>query len=302
MKMNYKKYQHIEKLGTSEVEGILKGKCHLFYKIDETNSCIFLKEDNGLGFGSRNRELSLENDNAKFMNSIVKNQELYEKLRSYLLKYPERIIYGEWLVPVTIKRYKKDAWNHFYIFDIYDESTNKYVPYEEYKKDLDELQLNYIPEIATLTDATEEDIKKYLDDTGNYLIENGLGEGIVIKNYDYRNKYGRITWAKILTEDFLNSKKKHRDSNFENKQECLIEHKIVTTFLTPEFVQKEKAKLIETKGEWSSKMIFELLNRVFNEFWKDNWELVFKKFKYPTIDFKTLKRLMDEYVKIVLNI
>lgn len=41
MKMNYKKYQHIEKLGTSEVEGILKGKCHLFYKIDGTNSSIF---------------------------------------------------------------------------------------------------------------------------------------------------------------------------------------------------------------------------------------------------------------------
>ena len=44
--MNFKKYQHIEKLGTTEVEGILEGQVSLFYKIDGTNSCIFLKDDN----------------------------------------------------------------------------------------------------------------------------------------------------------------------------------------------------------------------------------------------------------------
>ena len=57
--MEYKKYQHIERLGTSEVEGILDGKVYLFYKIDGTNSCIFLKGENELGFGSRNREIFL---------------------------------------------------------------------------------------------------------------------------------------------------------------------------------------------------------------------------------------------------
>ena len=46
--MEYKKYQHIEKLGTTEVEGILEGQVSLFYKIDGTNSCIFLKDDNTL--------------------------------------------------------------------------------------------------------------------------------------------------------------------------------------------------------------------------------------------------------------
>ena len=44
--MEFKKYQHIEKLGTTEVEGILEGQVSLFYKIDGTNSCIFLKDDN----------------------------------------------------------------------------------------------------------------------------------------------------------------------------------------------------------------------------------------------------------------
>ena len=299
--MDYKKYQHIEKLGTSEVEGILTGQVHLFYKIDGTNACVFLKEDNTLGFGSRNRELSIDNDNAKFMNTLYHSSDGI-KLKMYLTKYPNRIVYGEWLIPVTIKRYKKDAWKHFYIFDIFDTETNRYIPFDEYRIDLDTLDLKYIPEIVTLNNPTEEEVRSYLNKTGDFLVTEGLGEGIVIKNYDFVNRYGRTTWAKVLTEDFLATKHRTRTSNHENKLEHDIEHRIVTTFLTPEFVSKEHSKLIELRGEWNSKMIFELLNRVFNEFWKDNWELILKKFKYPTIDFKTLKRLIDNYVKETLNL
>ena len=38
--MQYKSYQHIEKLGRDEVEGILKGKCYIQPKIDGTNSVL----------------------------------------------------------------------------------------------------------------------------------------------------------------------------------------------------------------------------------------------------------------------
>ena len=65
--MEFKKYQHIMKLGTDEVDGILNGTVYLFYKIDGTNSQVFLKDDNTLGFGSRNREINLTNDNADFV-------------------------------------------------------------------------------------------------------------------------------------------------------------------------------------------------------------------------------------------
>lgn len=300
--MNYKKYQHIEKLGTSPVEGILKGVCHLFYKIDGTNSSVFLKEKNTLGFGGRKRELTIEKDNAGFVASFLLNKEIYNKILEYLTRYPERIIYGEWLIPVTIKRYNKDAWRRFYIFDIYDDETKSYIPYDEYKVDLDRLELDYVPKIVSLTNPTVEEILSYLDRTGDFLITEGAGEGMVIKNYDFINSEKERIWAKVLSEDFRNDKKSYRNTNHQNKTEHPVEHKIVTGFLTPEFVQKEKSKLIEETGSWNSKMISVLLNRVFIEFWKDNWELIFKKFKYPTIDFKSLKRLVDEFVKLVLNI
>ena len=299
--MNYKSYQHIEKLGTSDTEGILNGTCYLTYKIDGTNGCIWLTDNKTLGFGSRKRELSLVDDNAGFMNLISNDTSLSSKLLSYLLTHPNYIIYGEWLVPHTIKRYNQDSWRKFYVFDVYDTETERYINYDIWTKEFDILGLNYIPLIAKLENPTVEDISALLEKTGDYLITEGLGEGIVIKNYDFVNKYGHIKWAKMLTEDFRKTKSHMRKENAVEKAENLIEHNIIL-LMTPEHINKEYNKLIEMKGDWSSKYIFELLNRVFNEFWRDNWEIILKKFHQPTINFKVLKSYSDKYVKEVLNL
>ncbi len=304
--MKYKSYQHIEKLGTTEVEGILNGICYLTYKIDGTNGCIYLSDDaNELMFGSRKRELSLVNDNAEFVLNITKERgiknSVYEDLFSYLKKHPNYIIYGEWLVPHTIKRYDLDAWKKFYIFDVFDSESFKYICYDVWYGELKEYKsISIIPLIAKVENPTLDEIKLFLNETGKYLITDGLGEGIVIKNYDFVNKYGRTTWAKILTEDFLSTKKQTRTKNANEKEECMIEHSIIN-LMTVEHIQKEYYKLIENKGDWSSKYIFELLNRVFIEFYKDNWELILKKFHYPIINFKKLKLLSDQKVKEVLK-
>jgi len=300
--MYYKSYQHIEKLGTSETEGILNGEVHLSYKIDGSNGCIYLKDNGELGFGSRKRDLSITEDNMGFMASFITNKPLYSKFEEILKKNPNYIIYGEWLVPVTIKRYSKDAWKKFYVFDIYNTEDGTYLSYETYKKILDEFNLLYIPEIAVLNNPTENYIKTYLDKTGEFLITEGLGEGIVIKNYDYINKYGRRTWAKILTEDFKKNKKASRDRNHIAKIEGDVELLIVNSFLSPEHILKEKHKIEEKYGGWSSKNIFELLNRVYDEFLKDNFEIILKKYKDPTINFKKLRLYSNDLVKEIIGI
>lgn len=300
--MNYKSYQHIEKLGTSETDGILKGEVHLSYKIDGSNGCIFLKDDKTLGFGSRKRILSLENDNMGFMASFVTNEALYNKFLKVLLEHPSYIIYGEWLVPVTIKRYDSCAWRNFYIFDVLDMDSNKYLSFKTYKKIFDDLDILYIPEIAVLNDPSEDDIKAYLDKTCDFLITSGLGEGIVIKNYDYKNKFGRRTWAKILTEDFKKNKKEFRDKKHIAKVVGDIEFQIINTFLTSDHVSKEKHKIEESYEGWSSKNIQELLNRVFDEFLRDNLQIILKKYKNPTIDFKKLKQCSNDFVKEIIGL
>ena len=300
--MFYKSYQHIEKLGTSETEGILKGEVHLSYKIDGSNGCIYLKDNGELGFGSRKRELSITEDNMGFMTSFVTDKSLYSKFEEILKKNPNFIIYGEWLVPVTIKRYGKDAWKKFYVFDVFNNEDGTYLPFNSYKEMLDEYGLLYIPEITVLNDPSEEDIKEYLDKTGEFLITEGLGEGIVIKNYDYKNKYGRRTWAKILTEDFKKNKKELRKRIHIAKNEGDIELLIVNYYLTSEHVLKEKYKIEEKYGGWSSKNIFELLNRVYDEFLKDNFELILKRYKDPTINFKLLRQYSNDFVKEIIGV
>ena len=60
---SFSKYQHVERFGTTETNGIEMGMCYIFPKIDGTNSQLWF-EAGYLHAGSRNRELSLDNDNA----------------------------------------------------------------------------------------------------------------------------------------------------------------------------------------------------------------------------------------------
>ena len=73
--MKFRKYQHIEKLNTIETNGIESGLCYVFPKIDGTNGSIWL--DNGeIKAGSRNRELTLDYDNAGFYEWVLNQQNI----------------------------------------------------------------------------------------------------------------------------------------------------------------------------------------------------------------------------------
>ena len=307
MATEFTKYQHVEKIGSGEVEGILEGTCYLFHKIDGTNACVWYdSETGGLAFGSRNRKLSLEQDNQGFMKAMTSEEyaPVYQDLLNFLSKRRELVVYGEWLVPVNIKRYRDDAWKHFYVFDVYDTLTDRYWTYEEYSKAFDSECRNvlYVPLIAKVENPTVEQIREFLPKTGEFLISTGVGEGIVIKNYGYRNPYGRRTWAKMLTEDFMAEKYKLRKAKKVAQDEGHAIEREIVKLMTVEHVNKERSKVLELHNDthWTTKYTFELLNRAFNEFWRDNWENILKKFHYPTIDFKALKQLSDEFVKSIV--
>ena len=198
----YIKYQHLEKLGNTEVEDILFGQCYIFPKLDGTNAHAW--QSKGINhFGSRNRELSVHSDNSGFMNWGINNYKL-NKLLDHLPD--DSHVFGEWLVPHSLKTYKDEAWRKFYIFDIL--VNEKYLPYPKYKEILDTVgYYDYISPIRIIRNPTLDNIYKVLDEN-NYLIKDGegYGEGIVIKNYDHENKYGRVVWAKVVTSEF---KEKH---------------------------------------------------------------------------------------------
>ena len=63
-----------------------------------------------------------------------------------------------------------------------------------------------IDPIDKIVNPTNEQLMKLLE-SNHYLMQGDeIGEGIVIKNYGYRNRYGRQTWAKIVRAEFHKTK------------------------------------------------------------------------------------------------
>lgn len=296
--MEYRKYQHIERFGTTEVEGIENGCCYIFPKIDGTNACVWLGEDGLIHAGSRNRELTLDKDNAGFYEYISK----HDGIAKCLNENPNLIIYGEWLCPHSLRTYRDDCWRRFYIFDVIKYSREDdfhYLEFAEYKELCEKYDLEYIPFLSIISNPTYELLMEELNNN-DYLIKEGqgIGEGIVVKRYDYKNKYGRTTWAKIVASEF---KEKHAKTMMKkDKAEtsaAMIEEKIVEKYVTQALCDKVYAKIVNEKGDWSSKYIPMLLNMVYYDLVREEcWNFV-KEFKNPTINFKTLSYLCNEKVK-----
>lgn len=294
------KYQHLERIGTDETEGILDGIVHVFYKIDGTNGSMWWCPENAcIRYGSRNRELTYESDNAGFMNETSKDPKYYE----FFCRYPNLRLYGEWLVPHSLKTYRDNAWRQFYIFDVYDNTTETILTYEEYKQYLDEFDLNYIPPIMIIKKPTLENLYDALDKCGTFLVEDGkgLGEGLVVKNYNYCNKYGRQTWAKLITNEFKEKHHKEMGAPLVNGSK-LVEESIVDNYVTPDFVLKEQAKIINELGDWKSQYIPRLLGVVFYELIKEELWNILKEFNQPRIDFRLLNKLSINKIKEVIKV
>ena len=288
--MEFQKYQHIERLGTTETEGIEFGVCYVFPKIDGSNGSIWLKDNGEIGCGSRNRELTLDNDNQGFMAWVLEQ----ENIKRFLKDWQGLSLYGEWLVPHTLRTYDESAWRKFYVFDVVND-LGDYFKFNAYKVLLQEYGIEFIPPICVIENPTAESLTNQLEKNG-YLIEDGkgAGEGIVIKNYDYRNKYGRVTWAKIVRNEFKAKHWSNKPTEVKVKKE--VEKVIVDKYVTESLVTKEFAKIKNETG-WSSKMIPRLLNTVYYNLVKEeSWNFV-KENKNPQIDFKRLMNLSFLKVK-----
>lgn len=301
----FKKYQHLERFGTTEVAQIELGECFIFPKIDGTNASVWL-ENGKLQAGSRTRKLSLESDNAGFYYWVLKQ----ENLINYFSENPNHRLFGEWLVPHSLKTYREDAWRKFYVFEVViDRLENElqhdsyekfnYLHYNDYKALLEKHEIDFIPPISVIKNSNYEQLVNQLM-KNDFLIEDGkgYGEGIVLKNYDFKNKYGRKTWAKIVTSEF---KEKHAKvfgkSTIESKK--MVEQEIADKYVTSAFCEKEYAK-IENSDGWSSKMIPRLLNVIFYEIVKEeSWNFV-KENRNPIINFKTLQHFVFAKVRFVL--
>jgi hypothetical protein len=294
--MSFLKYQHLERYGNTEVEGIEVGTCYVFPKLDGTNGSVWLDPSKPFGekfcCGSRNRELSLDNDNAGFMKAMFDD----DAVVPYIYQNPSHVLYGEWLVPHTLKTYNDDAWRKFYVFDVYDRNKERLLSYDEYSEGLVAAGINVIAPIAIIKNGSIDHFTECLS-KAHYLVKDGegSGEGVVIKNYDYQNKYGRQTWAKLVTNEF--KAKHHIAMGAPVVGGEIVEEKIAAKYVTQALVDKVEAKIVNEMGGWSSKYIPRLINTVwYDVVTEETWNFV-KEFKNPKVDFKVLSHYVTAKIK-----
>lgn len=286
---NFKKYQHIERLYKKEVNGIEQGNCYIFPKLDGTNSQIWL-ENGELRAGSRNNILELGKDNYGFYQYVLNNKDLYLPFFTIL---PNAILYGEFLKIHNIKTYRKDALDKFYVFDVM--LNDHYIEYDTYQLTLEKLGILYVPLLAKVNDY-KGDFSEFLPQA-DFLLESGHGEGIVIKNYDFVNKYGETKWAKLINENFSLEKGKPRPVR--NEADNTLEQKIVDELVTEHFVKKEYAKLIAQLGEGVKGIQGQLLRVVNKTLIDEEGSFIIEQYG-ENIDFKLINKFTTLKVKQVL--
>lgn len=283
------KYMHIEAFGKDEVEGIEKGKVWVFPKLDGTNASVWWED--GLKAGSRRRELTPVADNAGFLAAMLGDS----ALQKFLKQNSQYVLYGEWLVPHSLKTYADDAWNKFYIFDVYCKQTDAYLPYEAYQPMLDEAGLTYVPYIGTFRNGTLPDFERAMQ-SNMYLIADGkgIGEGIVLKNYDYVNKFGRTVWAKLISNTFKDKHLSKFSAPLVSNGPCL-EEKFVQKACTEHLISKVYAKL-KLEGFTNAKIPQLLYTVYYDVITEELWDFL-KKNKSAKLDFGVVQSMVNAKVK-----
>ncbi len=301
--MSFLKYPHLEKYGNEAVADIDFGVCHIFPKLDGTNASVWY-EDGKIICGSRNRQLNWklstpdvettegdnQSDNAGFA-AWMKEQ---KHIHLFLIENPTLILYGEWLVPHTLKTYRPYAWKKFYVFDVYNRETDQFLPYDTYKSVMEFNGIEYIPCVQTIKNPSYDNLI-HAAKQNTYLLDSGIGEGIVIKNYEWKNKYNQVVWAKIINSEFKEQNVKvfgpsHVD-NMTNAE--LIANKACTQAL----VEKEYTKIVNDTGGWSNKLIPRLLHTVYHcVVTEELWDCL-KTINKGSVNFRELEQHCIKKVK-----
>lgn len=231
--MEFIKYPKVHRLGKEEVEGILEGFCSVQEKIDGANTQIWKDDGGNIHTGSRSQEVT------EGFNGFVEYVQNNEPIKKLLEDHPTYHLYGEWLVKHSIT-YNETAYRKFYLFDILD-SDGVWLPTESVNMLADTFGIPRPQYFGEFENPTVEQLIAYVGQS-----ELGKdGEGIVIKNREFKDKFGDNHSAKIVTENFkelngvtFGGNNKHSDT--------YMEIYIMNKYMTLPRVQKIMNKLQPT--------------------------------------------------------
>lgn len=224
-----KKYMDIVRLGHRSTIGVLNEGDDIVIqeKLDGANASF--KIDNGIVVAfSRNTQLSPENNLRGF----------YEWTQTLdPTKLLSGVIYfGEWLVKHKLSY--GDNEHKFYLYDIYNEHLQEYVNFSMVKDESHRLNINLIPLFYEGKYQSFEHLQSFIGKS----ILGAEGEGIVVKNVNYINRFGSQCFVKLVSDDFreVQKQKAPKDPNFQS-----VEMTFVNECMTKARVEKLLHKLVD---------------------------------------------------------
>lgn len=296
------------------------GKIYIQEKIDGGNGRFTLEkniedeystDNRDLVFGSRKVEYKNKKDETnQFGDSIefVRDSVDVNVLRGFDRKYGGIVLFGEYIVPHTIRDgYNWDKWRDKFIgFDVWSIERQEFLRPDTAIEIFESIGLPFSEIIGSYSvQDWNEGNTEFHNSSGNWLqddkwcpdtrIGDGLAEGIVIKNPTTQ------TYAKMVRESF---REKHSTGDMKN--ENTDTEKLVYQYVTDARIEKTAHKLVD-EGDWESlnmNMMQDLPKEVindmveeegFNIFMYEDWNIDLSKFRSIISDRSSsvLKRMIN---------
>ncbi len=250
---------------------------------------------------------------------IVRNALIYARIADFMIEHGGNFrLFGEWMVPHTFKQYRDEVWRKFYVFDVWHIAEERWLSYSRYWKLCADFGLHVIEPLAIIKNPAPQNLQRLVE-SNTYLIKDGggPGEGIVIKNYEWKNKYGCQPWAKLVRNEFKEENRRAFGVH-EPGSSFQIEAAIAEEFVTSTLVNKELAKIIYKLGDEDiakgvgpkdTNLAFEgprmkvlerhrgqiiprLLQTIYHCIVTEELWAALKKHKNPVIDFRRLRQFV----------
>ncbi|MGL4451369.1 MAG: RNA ligase family protein [Sarcina sp.] len=234
-----KKYTDVIRYGKSSTQGVIKEGdiISITEKVDGANASFTRDFLSPTGISCYSRRLLLDEHNTLqgFYgwvndNIAVKKYDLFPNFR-YI---------GEWTCPHKIQ-YKEEYTKTFLLFSIWDEDSEQYLSDEIVRSEAERLDLQTVEYFYYGEFISYEHMSSFIGKS-NITKEPDTGEGIVVKNVDYRDKYGNQCFVKLVSEKFAEVQKQRLPKN-PNVYDKDLE--LIKSILTKPRVDKLMHKLVD---------------------------------------------------------